>query len=65
MAGHIELAEQLVNPVTRVSFHHLRVRTPIGAVDVVAAPDSLDGAPVVGGVLQGYFWLSGRLTAFG
>jgi hypothetical protein len=65
LAGHIELAEQRVNPATRDTFHHLRVRTPIGAIDVVAAPDSMDGVPVVGGVLQGYFWLSGRITAFG
>jgi len=64
-AGRIEQAGLRINPATGRSFHHLRVCTAIGTVDVVADPEGLDGIPMAGGILQGYFWLSGRIVAVG
>lgn len=64
-AGRIEQTHLRTNPVTGRPFHHLRVRTGIGIVDVVADTGSLDGIPIAGGIVQGYFALSGRIVAFG
>ena len=35
-----------------------------GTFDVVIDPTLLAIEPVVGGVISGYFWLSGRLTNY-
>lgn len=51
----------LINPATGASFHWAKVRTLGGEVDVVADPEVLNGSLVVGGVVNGSFWLSGRL----
>lgn len=64
-AGRIEQAHLRKNPATGRPFHHLRVRTGIGTVDVVSDPDNLDGIPMPGGIVQGYFSLSCRIVAFG
>ncbi|HWI62161.1 MAG TPA: hypothetical protein VNT75_10015 [Symbiobacteriaceae bacterium] len=64
-AGRIEQADLRTNPVTGRPFHHLRVKTSIGTVDLVADPESLDGIPMAGGIVQGYFALSGRIVGFG
>ena len=61
-AGHVEEAHLLKNPETGASFYHLVVRTLGGTVDVVADPESIEGRPTVGGVVQGSFWLSGRVV---
>lgn len=64
-AGRIEQARLRTNPATGRPFHHLRVKTGIGTVDLVADPGSLDGIAIAGGIVQGYFSLSGRIVAFG
>lgn len=61
LSGHVRQAELRTNPVTGEPFHCLSVQTLGGVVDVVADPSVVDGAPVVGGVVQGTFWLSGRV----
>lgn len=60
-AGQIESSVVRINPATGLPFHHLQVQTRIGAVDVVADPANLEGRPLPGGIIQGYFWLSGRV----
>lgn len=62
VSGHVRAARVAVNPVTGRSFHILLVQTVGGTVDLVADPASVIGAPVVGGVVQGTFWLSGRIV---
>ncbi len=59
LAGHVLEARLLRNPVTEVSFQWARVRTYGAEVDVVAAPEAIEGRLVEGGVLSGSFWLSG------
>jgi hypothetical protein len=60
--GHVEEAEVPRNPATEAPFHRLLVRTLGGTIDVVADPTIVNGEPVVGGVVQGSFWLSARLV---
>jgi|GEM_PF-4519408 len=64
-AGRIEQARLRTNPATGRPIHHLRVKTGIGTVDVVADPGNLDGIAIAGGIVQGYFSLSGRIVALG
>jgi hypothetical protein len=61
-AGHIERVERLLNPVSGRPFVSLLVRTLGGTLDVVADPETVAGEPIVGGVVRGSFWLSGRLV---
>lgn len=59
--GHVLGTSLLTNPVTGAEFYWARVRTLGGEVDVVADPKVLRGSLVEGGVVWGWFWLSGRL----
>jgi len=60
--GKIESVETLHNDIGGGDFYHLLVRTYGGSFDVVACPEIVDAVPVVGGVVQGNFWLSGRIA---
>ena len=60
--GRILNAALRRNPHTGRPFYWLRVKTLGGEVDVVADPELVSATPVSGGVVQGTFWLSGRLT---
>jgi len=62
LTGHVLAAALLTNPATGRAFHHLLVRSFGGSFDVVADPAIVVGEPVAGGVVQGHFWLSGRLV---
>jgi hypothetical protein len=59
--GRVRKAARLVNPATGVAFQWALVRTLGGEIDVVADPELVDGPLVAGSILQGTFWLSGRL----
>lgn len=59
--GHILEAEELMNSMTKLSFWWAKVRTLGGVFDVVADPGIVVSPFVVGGVLSGSFWLSGRI----
>ena len=59
--GHVLATEILTNAHTGMTFRHVLVRSLGGEYDVVADPTVVEGEPVVGGVVQGQFWLSGRL----
>lgn len=62
LAGHVRESRLIVNPHTGQKFHHLVITSLLGTLDVVADPAIVDGQPVVGGVVRGSFWLSGRLV---
>ena len=59
--GYVVGTSLLTNPVTGAAFYWARVSTLGGEVDVVADPEVLEGTLVEGGVVCGWFWLSGRL----
>lgn len=61
-SGHVLSMEAITNPHTSLVFHHLHVRSTGGEFDVVADPEVVKGEPVVGGVIQGTFWLSARIA---
>jgi hypothetical protein len=61
LSGHVRSHHLCANPETGNSFHHVHLRTLGGEVDVVGDPAVVSGEPVVGGVIQGTFWLSGRV----
>lgn len=60
-AGHVRHASLRVNAVTGRSFHACVVATLGGDYDVVIDPELVSRAPVAGSVVQGTFWLSGRV----
>jgi len=60
--GHVLEASIITNPVTGVEFCWAKTKTIGGEIDVVADPALLNGLLIKGGVLSGYFWLSGRLS---
>jgi hypothetical protein len=60
-SGRILEADQRINPLYNHLYHRALVQTVGGTIDVVCA-DGLVGQPLLkGGVVQGKFWLSGRL----
>lgn len=60
--GSVRLVETVHNSECGGHFYHMLVQTYGGCYDVVACPEAVDGVPVVGGVVQGNFWLSGRIA---
>ena len=60
-SGHILAAERVTNQFTNYDFYWAKVRTYGGEVDVVADPELIESSLIVGGVVSGTFWLSGRL----
>lgn len=60
-SGHILAAERVTNQFTNYDFYWAKVRTYGAEVDVVADPEMIEGSLIVGGVVSGTFWLSGRL----
>lgn len=63
LAGHVQLIESRVNPATGRSFYYLSVQMRSTAIDMVADPTIVTGELVTGGVIQGTFWLSGRVIS--
>ena len=61
--GHVLAADKKINELTGVAFYWALVDAYGGAYDVVIDSSLLSGVPVVGGVLSGSFWLSGRIIA--
>jgi hypothetical protein len=60
-AGHVRRAERRSNVFTGKEFWWLVVQTLGGTIDVIADPGTVVGSPQLGGVVQGTFWLSGRI----
>jgi hypothetical protein len=61
LTGHVLNTELRTNPITKSEFLWAKVQTYGGVFDVVADPLIVNGAVVEGGIIQGSFWLSGRL----
>ncbi len=59
--GIIKQFEKKRNELTSEEFYWLLVDTLGGEVDVVADIRYFEKEPVVNGILQGQFWLSGQL----
>jgi len=62
-AGHVLAADKKINVLTDRAFYWALVETYGGAYDVVIDSNLLPSVPVVGGVISGSFWLSGRILA--
>jgi hypothetical protein len=62
--GHVLQAEQRANTVSNQKFWWALVDTLGGTYDVVIDPTLLEEPPIVGGILSGSFWLSGRLISY-
>lgn len=60
-SGRILDTRTLINPVTGQRFYWVQVQTLLGTVDVVADPQVVQGQLITGGIVQGTYWLSGRL----
>jgi len=61
-AGEVVAGALLTNAQTGLSFHWAWIRTLGGDLEMVAPPNGIDGPLVPGAVVQGPFWLSGRLV---
>jgi len=64
ITGHIREWHRFINSVTDEAFLWVAVETHAATVDVLMDPELVSSSPVVGGVLSGSFWLSGRLTKY-
>lgn len=62
-SGLVSETEELTNPFSGRNFLHLLVRTYGIDVDIVADPTIVKGSPIVGGIVIGTFWMSGRLAS--
>jgi hypothetical protein len=61
LSGEVLETALRTNPFTQQEFRWARVQALGGVFDVVADPLVVTGEVVPGGILQGEFWLSGRL----
>ena len=61
LAGRILAAERRINSMSGRPFYALSVKTLGGVIDMPVDPQLISGAPVVGGVVFGSFWLSAQL----
>ena len=62
--GHILQTELRVNEVTGMKFHWASVDTLGGVFDVLMDPELVQSPLLIGGVLSGTFWISGRLLKY-
>ena len=62
-AGEIREFELKTNEISGEKFYALLVETLGGEVDVVVDPKYVPNEPVVGGIVSGQFWLSGRIVS--
>ena len=57
----VETAVQ-VNELSGCGFRWASAHTLVGDIDIVADPAVVEGDPIAGGLVDGTFWLSGRIT---
>lgn len=60
-AGEIKEFELKTNSFSGENFYWFLIETLGGEVDVVADPKLIEREPKIGGIVNGQFWLSGRL----
>ncbi len=63
LTGIIKSINQRKNQFTGVAFLVLRVQTLCGELDIVLLREWLQTEPKVGGIVEGIFWLSGKVWA--
>lgn len=63
MTGHVLAADRFLNTLTNQPFYWALIETYGGTYDAVIDISLLSGAPIVGGILSGSFWLSGRVVS--
>ena len=59
--GHIMDWALRTNPATHHDFYWIRVQTLGDIIDVVATPELITKEPIIDGIAQGSFWLTGKL----
>ncbi|GGJ44955.1 hypothetical protein [Deinococcus roseus] len=59
--GTVQYAFTITNPVTQETFHHAVVKTLGGEYDVIIHPDLLYSDLQPGNIVQGNFWLTGKI----
>lgn len=62
ITGFVKEWELKVNQVNGNNFYWFLVETEGGEVDIVIDPVYVPQEPVVGNIMAGHFWLSGRIT---
>jgi len=62
VTGTIVAAELRYNPATERPFRYLRLETYGGQIDVLAAPELVEGEPITGGVARATCWLTARIV---
>lgn len=60
--GIIEEFKRIVNQDTGCEFYWMKVNTLGGDIDVVVDPEMLNGNLEVNGIVQGAFWISGKIV---
>ncbi len=61
LTGRILTSERRTNSLSELPFYALTVNTLGGIIDMAVDPSLVKSEPVVGGVVFGSFWISGRL----
>jgi len=62
VTGTIAASELRYNPATERPFRRLLVETYGGHIDILAAPDLVEGEPIVGGIARATCWLTARIV---
>jgi hypothetical protein len=62
LSARVTETAQQVNELSERGFRWASAHTLIGDIDIVADPAVVDGEPTAGGLVDGTFWLSGRIT---
>ncbi len=62
VTGTLRSAEIRFNAVTERTFWCLRIILDGGEMDVVAAPETVPGEPVLGGIIRAACWLTARIV---
>ena len=60
-AGAVKDLRLITNEKTKCSFYWMNVETLFGELDVVCSKRGLNAEPHIGGILDGYFYLVGRI----
>jgi len=63
VSGTVEAFEERMNSHSGRPFLWMRVKSLLGAMDVVCDPAGIKRRPCAGGIVCGSFWLSGRCRA--
>ena len=61
LGGKITAVERCTNTFTNQDYWHITLSSLGDVFDVLVAPETLEGEPAVGGILQGQVWLSAML----